>query len=352
MSSSKVNPSMLTLARESRGLTQSQLAKKVGISQSALSKYENDMLRVPPEHLREIATVLHYPETFFTRTKEVYGFNSACMYHRKRQSISVSDLRYIQARINVKQDHLEQLLRSAEIDSVKTFPRYDIVEYEDVEIIAGLVRQTWSLQPGPIKNLVSTVERAGGIIVPLEFGTRKLDAMSQWSTNMPPIFFINEEMPWDRIRFSLAHEIGHLVMHQSANPNQEQEANLFASALLMPAQDVRIDLADITLQRAAELKSYWKVSMQALIHRAYSLGEITESQYRRLFTQLSKMGYRLKEPYAIPAEEPSLLKDLIDVHLHQHNYTIPEMSRLLYLCQDEFLSEYLPDQQPHIRTIK
>lgn len=341
MSVKHVNPEMLILARESRGLTQADLAQKTGIGQSVLSKYENGMIDVSGQALSEIAKILEYPETLFTCSEPILGFGSSCMHYRKRQALSVQDLKQIQAQINLIRIQFKRLLRSVEIDATQEFPRYDIGDYKDAETIAKFVRASWNLPIGPIKNLVATIENAGGIVFPLHFKTQKLDAVSQWPQGMPPLFFINMNMPWDRIRFSLAHEIGHLIMHTYPTDNLEEEADSFASAFLMPAREIETDLINITLPKAMQLKPYWRVSMQALIRRAYNLRRITESQYRRLFTQIGKQGYRKCEPSPISPEEPETYQRLIDIHLKEFNYSIMDLSKLLDLYQREFEKEYI-----------
>ncbi|HAG99910.1 MAG TPA: hypothetical protein DCL75_13910 [Ktedonobacter sp.] len=109
--------------------------------------------------------------------------------------------------------------------------------------------------------------------------------------------------------FTLAHEIGHIVMHQIPTENMEEEADRFAAEFLMPSRDISPDLDSITFTNLARLKSYWKVSMAALIVRANDMGKITQRQYRTLFEQMNKNGYRMNEPIPIPVEEPALLKE-------------------------------------------
>jgi Zn-dependent peptidase ImmA (M78 family) len=110
---------------------------------------------------------------------------------------------------------------------------------------------------------------------------------------MPPVFFVHEDVPGDRERWTLAHEIGHVVMHhQPTDGDIEEEANLFGNEFLTPAEEIGPDLLNMTLQKAAELKLYWKVSMQAIIVRAYQCRKITRNQFSYLFRQLSAKGYR------------------------------------------------------------
>ena len=102
-------------------------------------------------------------------------------------------------------------------------------------------------------------------------------------------------------RWTLAHEIGHIVMHSfPTGDNLEEEANTFASEFLMPAAEIAGDLSNMTLPKAAALKSQWKTSMQSNIYRGHQLGKINDKQYESLFRKMSYKGYRTCEPGPIP----------------------------------------------------
>src|ERR1700730_1023199 len=107
----------------------------------------------------------------------------------------------------------------------------------DVSVIAGLLRRSWGIPNGPVENLTTAIEAAGGVVLRRSFGTSKIDAMSKWAPGEPPLFFINSEIPADRCRYTLAHEIGHIVMHQVPTPDMEGEADRFAEEFLMPEKD-------------------------------------------------------------------------------------------------------------------
>ena len=119
-------------------------------------------------------------------------------------------------------------------------------------------------------------------------------------------------MPGDRQRFTLAHELGHLVMHDVPTEEMEDEADKFASEFLMPEAQIQGQLHALSMRKLWELKSRWKVSMAALVKRAETLGCITASQTRYLWIQLSKSGYRLEEPaeLAIPRKSRHLWQRL------------------------------------------
>ncbi len=344
--STTFNPQMLTLARESRGLTQGDLAGLLGVSQGKISKYESGLLSVSPDVLKALSKQLDYPPDFFLQQDPVRGAGSSCLYHRKRQSMPVQELRRIQAEINVIRLQVSRLLRGAEIDTENKFYRMDIEDYDNSpEEVARLVRRGWGLPLGPVANLVAAVEDAGGIVFRYSFGTRKLDAISQWLPGMPPLFFVNADIPADRLRFTLAHEIGHVVMHRVPTENQEQEADRFAAEFLMPGAEIAAHLRPISVKKAAALKPYWKVAMAALIKRSFDLGLIGEAYYRKLFTELSRLGYRTNEPVTVPDEGPSTVREIVEVHLRDHKYSVPELCRAVHAYEHNFRPLYLPEQQ-------
>lgn len=342
----ETNPEMLVLARESRALSQKELAHQTGIPQAAISKYETGASAIPSDRLELLADALRYPTRFFYRWDRVYGYGSSCFYHRKQQSLPVRKLREIQALMNVRRLQVEPLMRDIHIDTYAHFDRIDVAEHESPEQIARLVRRNWRLPHGPIQSMVGAIEDAGGVVITARFGTRKLDAISQWAAGERPVFLVNEDSPGDRLRFTLAHEVGHLVMHTFHSDDQEREADRFAAEFLMPEREIKPALRSLTFRKLGPLKCHWKVAMAALIRRAYDLKQITERQYRRFFSQLNKFGYRLNEPYPIPREEPTVLKNVIEFQRTHHRYSAAELSYVAAVDLEEFCAVYLDGEWP------
>lgn len=323
------NPEMLELARLARGRTQSELVKPTGISQTKLSKAEAGIASLNPAELQALAKELRFPESFFRWNDRTYGLPPQELFHRRRQSVSARVLRAIEANFNIFRMRVARLLKATEIDAA-TFIRLDPDDYQgDLASIARAVRAAWALPSGPIRNLTATIEAAGGIVVPSDFTTSQVDAVSFWPVGMPPLFFVNLRAPMDRLRWTLAHEIGHLTMHQAPGSDAEREADEFAAAFLMPADQIIDDLRGVTLTQIAHLKRVWKVSMQALLRRAESLGTVTPTRARSMWMDFSKLGYRKVEPYPVEHEEPALFRALIELHRSELNYSHEDLVELL-----------------------
>lgn len=344
-----VNPDMIRLARESRGFTQSQLSELLIISQGNLSKIENGTLSAPNDVLKSLAKVLDYPEGFFFLNEDICGPGLAFIYHRSRRSLSKKISERIEALINVHRIVISRLLKSVDIDI--HFPHFE-TEVSSIEDIARAVRVAWNLPRGPIKNMTQAIEKAGGIIVRCDFGTTKIDALSQFIPGLPPLFFINKNIPCDRLRFSLAHELGHVIMHKipHSDVDIEKEADRFAGEFLMPAQEIGASLHNIKLNTLAQLKPYWKTSMQSILKRASDLNKINKRQTSYLWMQMSP--YRQREPIEldIQSEEPMALKKLIEIYLNELKYSLPELSKVVHLHPHELKANYLGEER-HLKLV-
>jgi Predicted Zn peptidase len=334
---------MVTLAREARGLSQSELAARLHVTQSRLSKIEAGLLVVPETMLVDLTRELRYPSGFFRQAERRFGIGISEFYHRKRQKLGGRALDAIHARLDIMRMQIGRLLRSVELTSTFEFPHVDIDDFNsDPEEVARAVRATWKLPRGPIASVTKSIEDAGGIVVRCDFDTKLLDAVSRLLPGLPPLFFTNAAMPADRERYTLAHEIAHVVMHTSAHPEIETEANRFASEFLMPAQDIKSSLFDINLPKLAALKRVWRVSMASLLRRAFDLQTIPERRYRFLNMQLAKAGYKLREPVetSFPHENIELLQTIFEFHTADLAFSGAELASLLAMEESEVQSSY------------
>jgi Zn-dependent peptidase ImmA (M78 family) len=223
----------------------------------------------------------------------------------------------------------------------------ELADYSgSAEEAARLMRATWLIPHGPVRNVTEVIEGAGGVVVRMNFGTRQFDAVSEWIPGYPPIFLINGDagIPGDRLRLTLAHEIAHVLLHRHPNPDMEQEANEFAAEFLMPKKEIKASLYNLTISKLVQLKRIWKVSMAALVHRAFELGTVTDAQRRYLYINMAKRGYRTREPIEadVPIENPELITSIVRAHIDKLDYTEGQVMSLLYMRDPaELKSVYL-----------
>ena len=177
---------------------------------------------------------------------------------------------------------------------------------------------------------------------------------------MPILFFVNPDVPADRLRHTLAHELGHMVLHTitlKSDEEMEDEADAFAGAFLLPADEIRPQLRRFDLRQVANLKGYWKVSMAAIAVRASRLNLITPYQSKMFWIEMGKLGYRRREPNEPGREYPKLLRQMISFHFRKLGYELSQMAKLFHLTVQEFREMYKPDEneienRPRLRIVK
>ena len=344
---------MLVLARESSGMTQvdvaaamSSLAGETAVSQGYVSRAESGRLAVSGARLELYAKALRYPSQLLCIESEVHGIGVGLVHHRKRASLGAQALRHIHAELALSRLHVRALVAAVASEQGHRFHHIEVDDLDTPADAARTLRREWQLPAGPVARLVEVIEEAGGFVLLRDLGTRKLDAASQWATEEAPLFLLNQQAPTDRLRWSLAHELGHIVMHTEPGSSsvQERQADEFASEFLMPASNIRAELqGGVDLNKLLSLKQQWGVSMAALARRAMSLGVIGDWQYRNLMIEMSALGYRTQEPGGIAAERPWQLRTMITRLEHELGYSPQQVAELVGLLPDELHSLYSTD---------
>ncbi len=343
MTQTTINPQMILLAREARGMSQSDLAERLNSYKASVSRLEHGNGPVDENILIALAEATHYPPQFFMQKGEILPVN---LSYRKRKQVPAKLLTPIEAQMNIIRNHVQLIINGLGNTDI-TLPVFEVTEKHSPEQIANLVRKSWKVPAGPIENLSRLLEDKGILISSFDFGTDRVDSRSMLTDENQPIFFLNRNLLGDRQRFSLAFELGHLIMHTFCTVAHDRdinhEANLFAAEFLMPAKDILPDYKDgITLSLLGELKRKWKVSMISLLYRADDLGLLTPNQKRYLVQQFNDQKIRRREPpqLDVPKENPQRIRQLITELMQRARLNIFQLCTLLAIEHDDYIAYY------------
>jgi Zn-dependent peptidase ImmA (M78 family)/DNA-binding XRE family transcriptional regulator len=309
-----INPTRLQQVRELRSWTQTVLAHQIGVHPSAIAQLETGRIQPSREVLDALSRATGFPPAFFTRPSGP-TLPLGSLRFRARAAMTARQRRQAWWYAQTLYELMAQLAMHAELP-VPRLPRLD----RDPVAAACLTRESLGLAPDrPIGPLIRTLERAGVWVVAIPVPLPRRDACSAWAgeDGATPVLVVAATPAGDRRRFSVAHELGHLVLHaipQGTPHALERQADAFAEAFLLPEAAMRQALEPpITLTTLADLKARWGVSLQALIRRARTLGIISDSHYRALSAQVGARGWRTREPVAVPVERPRALRQLAEL---------------------------------------
>jgi len=357
------NHELLLLARQYRGASQAEVAALTALDQGHYSRVERGMLNSDPSAstVDVVSDALRFPASFFMQSDELAGLPLSIhdVAWRKKASVHASDLKRLHAELNLRIMHLRRFLTSVDTSSELPLPKLDVDEVGGAEKAANFIRRAWMIPDGPIKNLTALCERAGIIVVVCDF-VEQVDGVTMRVRQLPPTIFVNRKAPADRMRHSLAHELGHLIMHSIPSEDMESEADTFAGELLVPSAQLRPDLIGgrVTLERLVALKQYWRVSVASLLFRAGAAKLITANQSGYLWRQLSARGWRKTEPQEtqFPRESTRLFDQILALHRDELNYSSADFGAMLHITEEEVHALYGIDPsgaaRPKLRVVK
>lgn len=316
-------------AREARGLSLEDLAKRMGTTRQFISRCELGRLTPRADTVERFCAALDVPPDFFLRPTPQPELTPIFFRHfrsktkAKHRVAAATQLTWVQQCVEL----LDRYVVLTEPDVPDLHPRSDPRDIPDEEIegYAQALRRHWKLGDGVIPNVVALLEQHGCIVVPRLVAYDTIDAFSQWTMRgRPYIIMGSRDSGAARRRMDAAHELGHLVLHRAidkrfveANPDThsliEKQAFRFAGAFLMPAVTFKQSLPTVTLDTLLFVKLQWKASVASMISRAQTLGMVDISTASRLYRNLNRRGWKQREPFddQMPVEEPQLLAGAI-----------------------------------------
>jgi len=330
-------PARLEMARAIRQMTATDLAAAASISAPWISQIEN-VKKIPgPDLVREFARVLNFPLEFFYRQVEAQPPSDA-FHFRATSKLAKKDEATARS-LSTLAIELSDWIEGTYHSPAPAVPEVqDLIGSDDElapEQAAEAVRGAWGLGVAPIKNLLQLLESKGAKVYSAGGPLQAIDAFS-FRHGATPVIFLNVHKSAERLRFDLAHELGHLVMHGGSlnvepGKEKEQAANDFASSFLMPRSDVigAIHGNNLMLEDVLMLKRRWRVSAMALNLRAHRLGVISDWTYSTLAKQLSMAGFRRGEPGSDLRTESSSLLTQVMSDMRSRGQGFAELARLL-----------------------
>ena len=337
-------------ARIAAGLSQEALAKQAGVSTMAISKYERDAMNPGSEVLLKMAGALHVRTEYFFRTVEL---DISEPDFRKDKKLTLSEQARVIAQMREAVERWVELEDLTPTHWSKTFLvpnglKDEIDNFDDIEDVAECIRNAWGLGTQPISDLSDLLERQGIKVFMLSY-----DAGKRWDglvakANGQPVVVVGSDWPGDRQRFTLAHELGHLVLHGRLSgqlggdeDKEELACHRFAGAFLMPKSAV---IEQFGRKRSwiepAELlhaKLEWGLSMSATIYRARDAGVLTKANAGKMFGFFKKNKWLAKEPGPqLEPESPSGFEQFVYRALAEDKISESKAAELMSLSLVKF----------------
>ena len=313
----------------------------------AVQKYENGDIIPNSEKLIEFANAYNVMVLDLLKIYQVpeMKFNT----FRKKQRLKGQNLDLLKEIIqNNVANYLEVIELNQIKSSTKQIKKYHCNSYDEIELIAEKFKKDFDLSINqPISDLISVLENNGILIIQIDNQDDKFkdfDGLSEVINNIPIIVLLKYNNDGARQRFTIAHELGHLLLDiKKKELDEEKACNRFAGALLMPKEAVINEFGPsrniISFFELKAFKTEYKVSMQAIIYRLKELDIISDYTNRRINILFNKYGFRKKEPVEIKPEESMQYIKLVHKLEVNQIISLNKACELLGVSQNDYYNQ-------------
>lgn len=325
----KFEASKLRFLREKYGCSLRELAEKINYSATTISKWEKGKSAPSNEIVAKLATIFDVHDNFFFSSESIPEFNGAVFFRKgavlpKKNEVEAKSQARLFAMVDQKITSDYGLKRYEAYGFEEDNTRFKVLDDEEIKQKAIDLRNLLKLGNGPINNMTHVAERMGIRVMFSDLDSEKIDAITGWINRQPYIVLNSRRLSSVRIRFNLAHEIGHIILHSKYSQEIvnttdfhrtiEHEANQFAGAFLAPDRSLALDMDRTNMQFLIELKRKWKISLQALIYHGEEMGLISSRQALFLRQTIYRNNWRINEPLdrSIPIEYPKFYNSVFD----------------------------------------
>lgn len=288
----------LKTARLMSGLSQTKLAEAMSISKQSVSKYEKGQMLPDSKMLIRLTTILERKPDYFFRPIKT---SLSQVDFRKKHKLTGKKLDALKANIADKLERYLELEMLLGIDEFFINPilSFTIESVEDVENVVSKLLIAWDLGSNPLPNIVELLENKGIKVIDIP-ADNDFDGLSAYINNQIPVIVINSSIDILRKRFTVLHELGHLLLsipQDADTKTKEKYCNRFAGAMLMPRKVLDNELGKrrnhIAINELIEIKEYYGISLAAIIYRAKDLNIITNNHANR-FWKLRSINQNLR----------------------------------------------------------
>jgi Zn-dependent peptidase ImmA (M78 family)/transcriptional regulator with XRE-family HTH domain len=315
---SKIIPERIREARESVGLTDVTFADAIGVTRQSVGNYDTGVVSPRGDVFSKIIAVTRQPPAFFTTSRKHSAPQFQTPTWRSLKRMQRPDRLRIGRRLEWAYYITEYIAEYIDLPAVNLPAiEFDFDHHgpDRIEEIADELREFWNVGFGPVTDLAPLLEYNGIIVIEEVVNCEDMDAVSRWQGGRPFLLYAADQESNSRKLFNLAHELAHLLLHNSVEVNSrnldrmESQANRFAGAFLMPRRTFTREIANTNINYFMSTKERWRVAVAAMIYRCKELGILNADQVKYLWKQMNARGIRKKEPLdnAFPLSPPTVL---------------------------------------------
>lgn len=278
-------------ARKLKGLSMQEVADELDVSKQMISKYEKGLTMPNSIKLIKMSRLFNLKVDYFFNS---FKIELGEVNFRKKSSFSAKKQNSLKEQIKIKLENYLYIEDALSINFSFSNPIKDIVigNIEDIEKAVTQLRNNWEIGFDPVHNIIQILEDKKIKIIEISDADEKFDGLATFVDDKYPVIVLNEKFPVERKRFSLLHEVGHLLLNiaEEAESKEEDICNKFASEFLMPRETLLKEFGGkrkhITLSELVSIQEKYGVSIKAVIYKLKDIGILSDSQHSNFYKKI------------------------------------------------------------------
>ncbi|HUH74628.1 MAG TPA: XRE family transcriptional regulator [Chitinophagales bacterium] len=336
-------------ARVLKGISQQELADIIGVSKQMISKYEKGESIPASTNFLKLGKALNVKMDYFFKQAKI---DLGVLSFRKKSSFSNKKKSSLEQLLKLKLENYLEIEKLLQIDYSfnNLIKDHKIESIDDIEKVVLQLRNEWQIGIDPLHNIIQLLEDNEIKVVELYDVDDSFDGLATFANDKFPIIVVNGNFTVERKRFTLLHELGHLLLNLPECDIKEEEnfCNKFAAEFLLSKKSVinefGIKRDSISLNEFIEVQKKYGISIQAIVYRLVDAGIYTSNQqagfYKKINSNPSLKEQINVERFQTP-EVSNRFEQLVYRALSQEIISMSKASSLLNLNINTLLENSL-----------
>ena len=346
-------------SRIQKGYSMQEVADKIGVSKQMINKYEAGVSMPSSEKLIAFSKLFGHKVDYFFRRPEV---EIGEINFRKKSKFSNKKANSLKEEVRVQIENYLYIENICNLNNTFVNPLAECVISSKSDVIQAvdILRNAWNIGDDTIHSIIQLLEDKEIKVIEVEEDTNLFDGLATVVDEKYYVIVINKSMPIERKRFTILHELGHLLLKLNHLPQREQESycHSFASEMLLAQRNVILELGDkrsnIALNELKNIQEKYGISISAIVYKLSELKIISQEKLAGFYKRMNSnkaLKQDVEQSRFEGEENSNRYENLVFRAVSEEFISLSKASSLLRLSLEDLKNNFLVNWKNHSRNL-
>lgn len=333
-------------SRIQKGYSLKEVAEKLGVSKQMINKYEKGLSMPGSDKLIAFSKIFEQKVDYFFRKPEV---RIGEINFRKKSKFSSKKINALKEEIRIRIENYLYIENICNLNTTFVNPlnEFKINSKADIIEATDTLRKVWDIGNDAIGNIIQLLEDKEIKVIEIEEDTTLFDGMATVVDNKYYVIVVNKTMPIERKRFTILHELGHLLLNLNQHEDKVQESfcHAFASEMLLSYRNLELELgtkrSNITFNELQNVQEKYGISISAIVYKLAEFKVIPREKLTSFYKRLNfdnQLKQVVEKSRYVGEENSSRFENLVYRAVSEEYISMSKASALLDLSLEELMN--------------